>query len=461
MTRDLLRRLPRIDALVERPAVAELLTRLPRDLVVTAVRDEVEARRQALVGGDGDATLVDAADVERAAIARIAAALCPSLRRVLNATGVVLHTNLGRAPLGAQALREAAELAAGYSNLEYDLGERQRGSRYDHAAHLLTALTGAEAALVVNNNAAALVLSLAALAAGREVIVSRGELIEIGGSFRIPDICETGGAVLREVGTTNRTHLKDYEAAIGPQTAVLLKVHRSNFAVTGFVAEVDAADLATLGRQHGLPAMEDLGSGAIADLSRFGLPEPTVADRVARGLDLVTFSGDKLLGGPQAGVIVGRADLVGRMRRHPLMRALRVGKLTLALLERTLLSYRDGSWRERIPALAMLSTPVEALEARAERLRHLVEGSVQGVEADVIACEGRVGGGALPMVRLASRAVRVRFPARTLASVEGRLREGALPLLCRIENGGLLLDVRTLMDSDLSTVAEQLRAAAG
>lgn len=458
MSRDLLRGLPKVDDLLRRPALTELAARLPRSLVVDTVRQTIERRRAAILGGD--VTVYGVESLEQEIVHRVEARLSPGLRTVVNATGVVLHTNLGRAPLDRQLLAEAADVAAGYSNLEYDLETRQRGSRYSHTAELLCHLTGAEASLVVNNNAAAMVLMLSALARGREVVVSRGELIEIGGSFRLPEIFETGGARLREVGATNRTRLGDYRRAIGPETAMLLKVHRSNFAIVGFTEEVAAADLVALAHEHGLVACEDLGSGCMVDLSPFGIESLTVQGQVAAGLDLVTFSGDKLLGGPQAGVIVGRKDLLERLRAHPLTRAFRVDKLTLATLERTLLSYADGSWRTRLPTLGLLTTPIEALEARAKRLGSLVAATCgDRARVSVEAAHGMVGGGALPETTLASFAVRVLPLARSITAVDTALRAGTPPILGRIADDALLLDVRAIFDADVPLVADRVASS--
>jgi L-seryl-tRNA(Ser) seleniumtransferase len=363
---------------------------------------------------------------------------------VINATGVVLHTNLGRAPLADEARRAIDAVASGYSNLEYDLGKGARGSRHDHLRHLLRELTGAEDALVVNNNAAATVLGLAALATGKQIVVSRGELIEIGGSFRLPEILALSRGVLVEVGTTNKTHRKDYEAAIGPDTGLLLKVHRSNFAIVGFTAEVGPEEVVAIGRARGVATMIDLGSGMLVDrtLQRlWGLPdEPTVAECVASGADLVTFSGDKLLGGPQAGIAVGKAAAVEAARKHPLMRALRPDKLTLAALHATLSLYRDGTL-ERVPAVRMIAQPPETLRKRAEVLAGRLGGTVES-------CTSTVGGGAMPTAELPSFAVTMSEPE----ALDRKLRGAAVPVIARIEDGRLWLDVRTIADDELDAV---------
>ena len=381
-----LRDLPSVDELARDDRLADA----PRELVVAAARSALDHARDEIKAGGEPRPLVDAV------LAELDRAREPSLKRVLNATGVLVHTNLGRAPLAPAALARVVEVGGGYSNLEYDLERGERGSRQDHLVALVKRLTGAEAALVVNNNAAAVLLALAALAEGREVIVSRGELIEIGDGFRIPDVLARSGARLVEVGTTNRTRAADYERAIGPDTAVLLRVHQSNFRVVGFAELPGWPSWPPSPGAHELPLVDDLGSGA---LGRVG-DEPTPAESLRAGADLVCFSGDKLLGGPQAGIVVGRADLVERLRRHPLQRALRADKLTLAALEGTLVLALDPATRDEIPVLRMLHEPVESVRARATRLAGLVGGEVEETVA-------RVGGGALPLAELPSAACAV------------------------------------------------------
>jgi len=373
--------------------------------------------------------------------------LLRSLRPVVNATGVLLHTNLGRAPLAEEAVRALQEVSVGYSNLEFNLDTGKRGLRYEHVEELLCSLTGAESALVVNNNAAAVYLALRVLARGKGVIVSRGELIEIGGSFRIPDILQESDAALVEVGTTNRTHLKDYEQAIGSSTGLLLKVHPSNYRVIGFHKEVSTEELVALGRRYGLPVMEDLGSGCLVDPGVPGLAkEPLVADVLRTGVDLVTFSGDKLLGGPQAGILLGRREALERIQRHPLNRVLRIDKLTLAALEVTLLLYRDPrTARTRIPSLAMLSVPEGTLRRRAQNLAKSLRQNLPGSFAvSVRAVTGRTGGGSMPMDSIPGVGVCLRstdFPAEEILA---RLRRGTPPVIARIEQEEVILDVRTL-----------------
>ena len=408
----------------------------PRPLLVSAARSALARAREELQAGAEPGDLVERVESE------LAAARGARLRRAINATGVIIHTNLGRAPLALEALERVNAVAGGYSNLEYDLGEGGRGSRQDHAAPILRRLTGAEAALVVNNNAAAVLLALAALAEGREVLVSRGELIEIGDGFRIPDVLARSGARLREVGTTNRTRAGDYDRALGPETALLLRVHQSNFHVVGFTEQPRLADLARVARAHGLPLVDDLGSGALFASSSLLLgDEPTARESLEAGADLVCFSGDKLLGGPQAGIIVGRAELVERLRRHPLQRALRADKLTLAALEATLALYLDPELAAReVPVLRMLAEPVETVRARAQRLADLVGGDVEPTV-------GRVGGGALPLTELPSFACAVE---EELAS---RLRETEPPVIGVVRDGRCLLDCRTITDLEVDQIA--------
>ena len=376
--------------------------------------------------------------------------------------GVVLHTNLGRALLSDAAIARVAAVSAAYSNLELDVETKERGSRYAHVDGLLRRLTGAEDALVVNNNAAAVLLALESLARGREVVVSRGELIEIGGEFRIPDIMLRSGARLREVGTTNRTHLRDYAEAIGPDTALLLKVHTSNYRVVGFTAEVASRELARLGRERGLPVMEDLGSGSLLDLRPHGFPyEPTVPDVVAAGVDLVSFSGDKLLGGPQAGIVVGRRDLVSRLKRNPLNRALRIDKLTVAALEATLTAYEAGVALQTVPTLQRLTEPLGAIRARARRLlRRLDPALRRRLHASLAQTTSQVGGGALPTVELPTAAVALGADGAQTRDLDTALRTGDPPVIARVVSDRLLLDCRTILPSEIPPLAMALARAA-
>lgn len=452
-----LRRLPSVERLVQRLEADD--PGLPRTLLVDAARAVVDAARARLQQGEAAPTEVERLAKQALALARTRSAF--SLTRAVNATGIILHTNLGRAPLSARAAQAVAEVLAGYSTLEIDRDTGRRGSRHQHLEPLLVKLTGAEAASAVNNNAGAALLALSALARGREVIVSRGELVEIGGSFRLPEVMAQSGAALVEVGTTNRTYARDYERAITSQTGLLLKVHRSNFVQSGFVHEASAAELVEIGRRAAIPVMFDLGSGCLVDLRTRGLPyEPTVQDAVAMGCDLITFSADKLLGGPQAGVIVGRARYVEMVRAHPLARALRIDKLDAAALAATLQHYLDPEsvWTE-IPVLWMLARPLDELRRDAEDLRsRLRAGLHSSWQVDVQPTTGEVGGGSLPEAHLPSFAVIVR-PAVPLADVELALRAHRPPVFARISQDALLLDVRTLLPGDAETVVAAVIAA--
>jgi len=441
-----LRSLPSIDEVLRGEVARGLSSTAPGWAVTQAARSAVQGERQRILDGatNGGPSLPR---IEAALPELVRTLTASSLRRIVNATGVVLHTNLGRAPLSRAVLERVAALGARYTNLELDLATGERGSRHQHLASILRALTGAEDAIVVNNNAAAVLLVATALGAGREVVVSRGELVEIGGAFRIPDVLAAGGARLCEVGTTNRTRLSDYAAAMGPDTAVLMKVHRSNFAVVGFVEEVGIAELAELGRANGVPVVEDLGSGAMQDFGHFH--EPTAAEAVAAGADLVTISGDKLLGGPQAGIIVGRAALVARLRKHPLMRALRPDKLTLIALEATLERTRDGTAGQEVPVVAMITASDESLRARAEALaaRCLALGVPAGT-LSVRPSAGKVGGGAQPTVDLPGWAVVLAGTARSATTIEAALRAFDPPVLSRVADDAVWLDVRALTGED-------------
>jgi L-seryl-tRNA(Ser) seleniumtransferase len=429
-----LRELPSVDDLLGRPEVVALVARHGRPLVLAAARSALARAREEIRAG------YEASDMVARLARELDALTRPSLRRVLNATGVVVHTNLGRAPLAEAALARVLEVGGGYSTLEYDVAAGARGSRQDHAAALLREQTGAEAALVVNNNAAAVLLALAALADGREVIVSRGELVEIGDGFRIPEVLAGSGAQLVEVGTTNRTRLADYERAITERTAVLLRVHQSNFRIVGFAERPDGRELARLAERQGLVLVDDLGSGALVEVG----DEPTAQASVAAGAHLVTFSGDKLLGGPQAGIVVGRSDLIERLRSHPLQRALRPDKLTVAALEGTLMLYRAGS--RELPALRMLEEPPEVVRDRAGRLAALTGGTVEETTA-------RAGGGALPAAEFESYACALEL------ELAEPLRRGEPPVVGIVRDDRLLLDCRTLTDSEVDELAAAVAAA--
>ncbi len=454
-----LRGLPSVDALVRQVAERPETRGLPRARLTALVRDILDAERRRVRAGRDQAS--DAGDLAARVLDEVRRTGPFSLRTVINATGVVLHTNLGRALLSPLALERLGRVGAEYSNLELDLASKERGSRYAHVEALLRRLTGAEDALVVNNNAAAVLLALETLAHGREVIVSRGELIEIGGEFRIPDIMLRSGAMLKEVGTTNRTHARDYTGAIGPATALLLKVHTSNYRVVGFTAHVTSRDLVELARERGLPVMEDLGSGLLVDLRPWGFPhEPTVPEVVSAGVDLVSFSGDKLLGGPQAGIIVGRRELVERLKKNPWNRALRIDKLTLAALEATLYEYDAGRALQTVPTLRMLTEPLAAVRLRARRVVARVPRAVRaGLAVRVVEDRAQVGGGALPTVELPTAAVMLGSNPQTARSLDEALRRGDPPVVGRLSDDRLLLDCRTVLPSQVAALAAAIAAA--
>ena len=453
-----LRALPSVETVLRHPGLARALGEIPRPLVLEAVRDELAARRTGLRRG---AELPAVEAIAAAAADRAAAANRPLLRRVLNGTGVVLHTNLGRAPLSAPARAAVAEVARGYCSVEFDLATGRRGERGTGVERWLTRLTGADGALVVNNGAAALLLALATLASGRKVVVSRGELVEIGGSFRIPEILERSGAGLLEIGTTNRTHLRDYTRALERhrgEVGAILRVHPSNFRVAGFTTRPTLAELSALTRRARVPLIEDLGSGALTDLSVLGVDrEPTVRESLTAGCDLVTFSGDKLLGATQAGLILGRRRLVERLRKDPLARALRVDKLTLAALEATLPAYGDPTRAVReIPALGMLGRSEAELERRAQALAESLRRRLPELRMSVERGAGEVGGGALPLQRLPGWVVAIGHPRCTADELERRARGAEPPVIGFIRTGMFRLDVRTLGDDELDEVVAAL-----
>jgi len=477
------RDIPSIDELRQRPRVRALEARFGAEATVGALRGAAAALRRAIASptptpADGD---VDAAAaIEAGAASELARAFRASLEPVINATGVIIHTNLGRAPLADAAVARVAEIARGYSSLEYDVGLGRRGRRDVHAESLLRRLTGADAAVVVNNNAAATMIVLAALAAGREVIVSRGELVEIGGGFRVPDVMAQSGAVLREVGTTNKTRASDYAAAINEKTALLLRVHPSNFRIEGFTERPSLADLVAVGKKCNVPVAEDLGSGRLGsdpshgNLARIGVrpqsgeddaksgsdpirDEPAVADSVAAGVDVCCFSGDKLLGGPQAGIIVGRAAFLDPIRKHPLMRALRVDKMTYAALEATLVEYVAGRAAATVPVQRMLAMTADAIRARAETFATAVR-ALNGWRADLLEGASAVGGGSAPGIELPTWLVAVARRGLSADALETHLRRARPPIIARIERDRVLIDLRTVTDEDDGTIVRALAA---
>jgi L-seryl-tRNA(Ser) seleniumtransferase len=463
--RQLLRKIPKVDELLAAPEIKGLAKIHPVAVVRQGIRNVLERLRQEILHAGDVKTITD----ERFSFPRllplfeeeIERQVSPNLRQVINATGVVIHTNLGRSPLSERAWENLIKVARGYSNLEYDLTKGTRGDRSAHVTAILLRLSGAEGGLVVNNNAAAVLLALNTMAAGREVIVSRGELVEIGGAFRIPDVMVRSGAILREVGTTNRTHLKDYEEAIGSNTALLLKVHTSNYRVVGFTSEVTEEELVGLGRHYNLPVMNDLGSGCLLDLSSFGLEkEPTAQEAIQAGVDVVTFSGDKLLGGPQAGIILGKKELIEQIKANPLHRALRIDKLTLAALEATLIAYlsEEEATRE-IPTLRMLTIPLDVLRKQARRLQRLVKQETDKATVEITTAQSQVGGGALPLQAVPTWALAIKPHRASADALETELRNLEPPIVARIAGDCLILDLRTIQADELGIIAKGMAVA--
>ena len=452
----LLRSLPKVDEVLKHPLIAAQLEVHPRQLVTDAVRTEIDTARAHILSDETPS--FDAEDFIAATVVRIERAARRSLRRVINATGIIVHTNLGRSLLSEEAAAAVAEVASGYSTLEYDVDTGERGSRHVHCEELICKLTGAEAAMAVNNNAAAVMIGIAALARGGEAVVSRGQLVEIGGSFRIPDIMAESGAQMVEVGTTNKTHVSDYENAITSHTRLLLKVHSSNFRVVGFTEEVELEELVELGRRHDIPVFEDQGSGVLLDLRQYGLPyEPTVGESLARGASLVSCSGDKLLGGPQAGILAGSGPIIRKLKAHPMARALRLDKMTLAALEVTLRTYLDTERALRdIPTLRMLTLPAEDIRARADALASAVSSCPGVLEATVVPDVSRAGGGALPMADIPTYAVRMVPREASEDEVQTRLRLGDPCIVVRVKDGAVYLDPRTLQPGEDEIVARTI-----
>jgi len=463
---ELLRQLPSVDEALKDERVRAWVERFPRVLVVDAIRTALDRKRKEVLDGsrstrEVDLSLTAVLDAAGSVLRKLSE---PSLRPLINATGVVVHTNLGRSLLSEAALQRIIEVNRSYSNLEYDIAAGERGKRYTHIEGILTRLTGAEAATAVNNNAAAVLLCLNTLAKGKEAIVSRGELVEIGGSFRVPEVMERSSAVLREVGSTNKTHLKDYEKAINPNTGLLLKVHTSNYKIVGFTKEVTPAELAILGKKHKIPVMWDLGSGSFLDLASYGVgDEPTVKQAMDAGVDVLTFSGDKLLGGPQAGMILGKKQFLDPIRSNPLARALRIDKMTLAALEATLTQYLDEEKAIReIPTLWMLTQPLSEIERKAELLASGIKSI--GDTRLIIAIQddlSQTGGGALPTGKLPTRVVAVGHRGLSANQIESRLRLGHPPVIARIKEGMVLFDPRTLNDGEIGKIIEAMTRILG
>ncbi len=456
---ELLKNIPKVDKILNWPEIKAACSVYPRPLVITAIRSVLASLRSEIIGRTITPASLDGSALLGRVIAELQSASAPSLKRVVNGTGVVLHTNLGRSLLSETIRDRLLETAFGYSNLEFDLEKGERGSRYSHVEPLLCRLTGAEAALVVNNNAAAVLLALSTLAKGKEVLVSRGELVEIGGSFRIPDIMRQSGAILKEVGTTNRTHPADYLEGVSTDTGMLLKVHTSNYAVVGFTAQVMVEELVKIGRDRAIPVMADLGSGNLIDLSLFGITgEPTIRECVDAGIDLITFSGDKLLGGPQAGILVGRKKYLDLLKKNPLLRALRIDKLTLVALEETLRLYLDERQAlANIPTLKMLTYDVAALYSRGKTmLRRMRKALPTAIVISMKDGFSQAGGGTLPLVELPTKLLSVAVTGISPDEMEKRMRNFKVPVLGRIRQDAYLLDLRTVLDQDIPVIIAAL-----
>jgi L-seryl-tRNA(Ser) seleniumtransferase len=455
----LLASLPSVDEVLKSSDGTAWISKFGRKIVLQAVRDVMDRVRKDILSGKVDALAGDALAAE--ILEKIADISSFSLVPVINATGVVVHTNLGRAVLSEKILKNVLRTGAGYSNLEYDLEAGSRGQRHAHTKRLLKEITGAEDAIIVNNNAAAVLLCLRSLAKGKEVVVSRGELVEIGGSFRVPDVMAESGAILREVGTTNKTHLRDYEYALTDDTALLLKIHQSNYKIIGFTAEVGIGDLVSLGRKRSIPVMFDLGSGCLMDLKPYGIHgEPTVQEVVKAGVDIVSFSGDKLLGGPQGGIIAGKSKYIDMIRKNPLARALRVDKFTIAAFEATLMEYLDPERaKEEIPVLRMLFQPEGGIRSRASRIAAGIRKTVSAATIDVVPDSSRAGGGSLPEAEFPTYTVSIMPRGLSVNELESRLRRGSPPVIARIKEDRLILDARTISGTEVPAVIKAVCSA--
>lgn len=457
----LLRGLPKIDELLLDEQLVFFMESTPRAVVVDTAREIIDDLRKDILSGEKD-EIPDRDEIVSEICERITGKKKHNLRTLINATGVVLHTNLGRANLCRAAVESVLSVADSYSNLEYDIKKGARGSRHDHVEKIITRITGAEAAMVVNNNAAATMLCLSAMAAGKEVITSRGELVEIGGSFRIPDIMEQSGAHLKEVGTTNKTKPSDYRNAFDPEkTGAFMKVHTSNYRIVGFTQEVTLKEMVALGKEYDLPVIYDMGSGLMADLTRYGVDEPTVIDALNDGADVVLFSGDKLLGGPQGGILIGKKEYIDKMKKHPLARAFRVDKMTLAAMEATFFEYLDMEDAKRnIPVLRMITIPEEELVQKAELIRNAIETATDHFTLNICSCKDQVGGGSAPTVKLSGVAVSVSSETLSAEKLERLLRKADIPVIVRVAHDEVLLSVRTIREEEIPAVASAFAFAA-
>jgi L-seryl-tRNA(Ser) seleniumtransferase len=457
--------IPKVDEMLNNDKINEKLDKLPRKIVVDSIREEIEILRTEIREYNYSADIVKkrVEELSDLILRRIDRKRDMNLRRVINCTGVVLHTNLGRSLIGERVMKNICEVSQNYSNLEFDLEKGVRGSRYDHVEQLLKEITGAESAMVVNNNAAAVMLVLNTLAKGKEVIVSRGELVEIGGSFRVPEVMEQSGAYLVDVGTTNKTHISDYENKVDEDTAALMKVHTSNYRILGFTSSVTLEDLNQLKRKYDLPLIEDLGSGVLIDLSKYGLEyEPTVQDSIKKGVDVITFSGDKLLGGPQAGIIVGKKEYIEEMKKNQLTRALRIDKFTISALEATLKLYLDEKMAiENIPTLKMLTTDIQILDERANQLKNMIQNNIDidSLMVEIVDDFSQVGGGSLPLERIPTKCLTMWSTELNVNYLEKKLRDFEVPIITRINNDKIYIDLRTVKDEELDIILKGIEFA--
>lgn len=465
MNKNLLyRSIPKVDVLLENQAIQEMIERYSRESVMDAIHTEMDSLRAFIGGCDDEAKAQEQIALLIVHIGDTVEKLnTPNMKKVINGTGTILHTNLGRAPISREHMKKAFDIVTGYSNLEYNLELGRRGERYSHFEKLLCKITGAEAAMAVNNNASSVLLILSSLAKGGEVIVSRGELIEIGGKFRIPDVMTQSGATLVEVGTTNKTHASDYEENITEETKALLKVHTSNYKIVGFTESVGIDELVPIAKEHDIPVIEDLGSGVLIDLSKYGLTyEPTVQESVARGADVVCFSGDKLFGGPQAGIIVGKKKYIDMMKKNQLTRALRIDKFTAAALELVLQEYMSEEQAiQHIPVLRMITEPLDEVARRARSLARTIRSTDIPAKVDVVSCESQIGGGSLPMERIPSMAVAIRPKLESVSALEEQMRHLTVPMIPRTVNDTIMLDVRTIETDDFKLIAAELQELLG
>lgn len=457
MKRDLLRKLPKVDELLKDKIVESALENTLRPIVMENLRETIDSFREKILKSELENFTVE--EILASFSSRLNSQKGPRLKKVINAAGIVIHTNLGRSVLCKEAIDNVLNVAENYNNLEYDIEKGQRGSRYTHVEDLIKKITGAEGAMVVNNNAAAVMLVLDTLSRGKEAVVSRGQLVEIGGSFRVPEVMAFSGAKLVEVGTTNRTHLYDYEGAINENTGVLLKVHTSNFKIMGFTEEVSVEDLVKLGRDKEIPVVEDIGSGVLVDFSKYGFTyEPTVQESVRKGIDVITFSGDKMLGGPQAGIIVGKKEYIDRMKKNQLTRALRIDKMTLAALEGTLKLYLDEKEAVKgIPTLNMILSDRSEHKKRAQRLRRRLQGTKEEIAFEVKEESSMVGGGSMPTEKIPTYVIAVKSPKYSAEYMERYLRNYCSPIITRISNGEIILDLRTIFDRDFDIICEAFK----